>query len=201
LPYRNSFFMLKNLVNSIKIFFTDPKWEKVRGVFWFCVITVAIHVSWRFWTIQLDAWPLYGFMSAASDLSVDLVYRQSTWFITHVLNITITQDNNAFYCQNGSGLILNQSCSGIKQIMQFAILMLFFPGPWKRKLWFIPLGMIIVHFTNVLRIILLTVVAEHWPDKIKYAHDNWLRIMFYVVIFALWLLWVEKIGVKKPEVK
>jgi exosortase/archaeosortase family protein len=190
--------MFQNLVNYLKIFFTDPRWEKVRGVFWFCVITVAIHITWRFWVIHLDSFPINGWMLAGSDFFVNQVYKQSTWVITHILNITITENNNAFYCQNGAGLILNDSCSGIKQIMQFAILMLIFPGPWKHKAWFIPLGMIIVHFTNVLRIILLTVVAEHWPANVKYAHDNWLRIMFYVVIFALWLLWVEKIAVKKP---
>jgi exosortase/archaeosortase family protein len=135
-------------------------------------------------------------MLIGSDFFVDQVYKQSTWVITHVLNIKIAENNNAFFCQNGAGLILNDSCSGIKQIMQFAILMLIFPGPWKHKAWFIPLGMFIVHLTNVLRIILLAVVAEHSPANIKYAHDNWLRIMFYVVIFGLWLIWVEKIAVK-----
>ena len=189
--------MIKRLVDFIRVFFTDSRWEKVRGVFWFCLITVLIHVIWRFWVIQLHTFPLYNWMKAGSDFFIDKLYNQSTWVITHILNIRITQDNNAFFCQNGSGLILNDSCSGIKQIMQFAILMLVFPGPWKHKAWFIPLGMFIVHLTNVLRIVLLTVVAEYSPANIKYAHDNWLRIMFYVVIFTLWLIWVEKIAGKK----
>jgi hypothetical protein len=45
----------------------------------------------------------------------------------------------------------------------------------------------------------LAIVADNWPDKIHTAHDNYLRIMFYVVIFGLWLLWVEKIAVKKEK--
>jgi exosortase/archaeosortase family protein len=192
--------MIKSLIDNIKIFFTDPRWEKVRGVFWFCLITVVIHFSWRFWVNHLNAWPLYSFMAWGSDFFITEIFSQSTWVITHILRIPITEHNTAFYCQNGSGLILNDSCSGIKQIMQFALLMLIFPGPWKHKAWFIPLGMIIVHFTNVLRIVLLTVVAEHWPAHIKYAHDNWLRIMFYVVIFIMWMIWVEKIAVKKAKV-
>jgi len=191
--------MFKTLIENIRIFFTDPRWEKVRGVFWFCLITVLIHVLWRFWVIQLHSFPLYNWMLAGSDFFIDQVYKQSTWVITNILHIKITEVNNAFFCQNGAGLLLNDSCSGIKQIMQFAILMLVFPGPWKHKAWFIPLGMFIVHLTNDLRIILLTVVAEYSPANVKYAHDNWLRIMFYVVIFALWLLWVEKIAVKKKS--
>ncbi len=191
--------MIKTLIDNIKLFFTDPRWEKVRGVFWFCLITVVIHVTWRFWAIHLHSFPIYNWMLIGSGFFVDQVYNQSTWVITHILNIKITENNHAFFCQNGAGIMLNDSCSGIKQIMQFAILMLIFPGPWKHKAWFIPLGMFIVHLTNVLRIVLLAVVAEHWPANIKYAHDNYLRVMFYVVIFILWLIWVEKIAVRKPD--
>jgi exosortase/archaeosortase family protein len=190
--------MGKTIVENIRIFFTDDRWEKVRAVFWFCVITIAIHLGWRFWSIQLHSWPLYDLMLKWSDFFVDTVYRQSTWFISNVLKIPITKYSNVMMCENGYGLSVNDSCSGIKQIMQFVLLMLIFPGPWKHKTWFIPLGVIVVHFTNVLRIILLAVVALHSPENIKSVHDSYLRIMFYVVIFGLWLLWVEKISVKKP---
>jgi len=189
--------MIKNLIDNIKIVLTDPRWHKVRGVFWFCLITVLIHVTWRFWVNNLHSFPIYNWMQIASAFFVNILYDQSTWVVTHVLNIKIFEVNNAFYCQNGAGLIINESCSGIKQIMQFALLMLIFPGPWKHKAWFIPLGMFIVHLTNVLRVVILTVVSEHWPANVKYTHDTWVRIMFYVVIFCLWLIWVEKIAVKK----
>jgi exosortase/archaeosortase family protein len=189
--------MKKTVVENIRIFFTDDKWEKVRAVFWFCLITVVIHVFWRFWSNQLHSWPLYDLMLKWSDFFVNMVYNQSTWVISHILHIPITKYNYVFVCQNGYGLQINDSCSGIKQIMQFVILMLVFPGPWKHKTWFIPLGVIIVHFTNVLRIIILALIAEHSPANIKSTHDSYMRIMFYVVIFALWLLWVEKISAKK----
>jgi exosortase/archaeosortase family protein len=190
--------MGKTIVENIRIFFTDERWEKVRAVFWFCLITIVIHFGWRFWAIQLHSWPLYHLMLKWSDVFVDMVYKQSTWFISHVLHIPITKYGYVFMCQNGFGLEINDSCSGIKQIMQFVILMLVFPGPWKHKTWFIPLGVVIVHLTNVLRIIILAVVAANSPGNIKSTHDSYMRIMFYVVIFALWLLWVEKISVKKP---
>jgi exosortase/archaeosortase family protein len=189
--------MLKSLIASIKLFFTDPRWTKVRGVFWFCTITVLIHFSWRFWAFDLDYFPFNNLMRQLSQFFVDMVFTQSTWVISHILQIKITTSGHLFTCENNYGIIITDGCSGIKQIMQFALLMLIFPGPWKHKAWFIPLGMFIVHLTNVLRIVLLAIVAEHSPANIEYTHDSWLRIMFYVVIFALWLLWVEKIAVKK----
>lgn len=190
---------LQNILSFIKTFFTDRKWEKIRAVLWFCLITVFIHIIWKFWELKLHYFPVGEFMANAADFFNTLVFNESTWVITHILNIKITTAGNSIFCSNGAGLTLIGSCSGIKQIMQFAILMLVFPGPWKHKLWFIPLGMVIVHFTNVLRVVLLTIVADNWPTQIMYAHDNWLRIMFYVVIFILWLIWVEKISLNKNK--
>ena len=189
--------MIKNLIENIKIFFTDTRWEKIRAVFWFCVITIAIHVLWRFWAIYLDYFPIKGGMVAISEFLVNQVYDQSLWVVKNIFRIRVEAIANAMYCENGAGIMVVESCSGVKQIMQFAILMLIFPGPWRHKSWYIPLGIIIVHLTNILRISLLVVVAKHSPENIEYAHDNWLRIMFYVVIFILWLIWVEKIAYHK----
>ena len=181
--------MAKKLIDFVKIFFTDPRWEKVRAVFWFCLITVVIHFSWRFWAIQLNYFPVKGFMVAISGFLTDQVYDQSLWVVKNILRMNIEAYANVMLCDNGAGISVVESCSGVKQIMQFALLMLVFPGPWKHKLWYIPMGMIIVHFTNILRISILVVVAKHSPANIEYVHDTYVRIMFYVVIFILWLIW------------
>ncbi len=34
---------------------------------------------------------------------------------------------------------VNESCSGLKQFYQIAVLFILFPGPWKHKLWYIPI--------------------------------------------------------------
>ncbi|MEI6900909.1 MAG: exosortase/archaeosortase family protein [Bacteroidota bacterium] len=183
--------------NLLKEILTDPRWSKVRAVFWFCLITIGIHIGWRFWAINLDYFPVRNAIVAISTFFVDHLFNQSLWVVTHVLNIKIDTVANAIYCENGAGIRVVESCSGVKQILQFALLMLIFPGPWKHKLWYIPLGMFIVHLTNVLRIVLLVVVAKNSPANIEYFHNNWLRFMFYVVIFGLWVLWVEKIADKE----
>ena len=185
----------------IKEFFTDDRWRKVRAVFYFCLITILIHITWRFWVISMNYFPLRNQMILVSDFFVRHLYDQSLWFVKHILRIKIETVANAIYCENGAGISLVESCSGVKQILQFALLMLIFPGPWKHKLWFIPLGMLVVHLTNVLRISLLVLVAQHSPANIETFHNSWLRYMFYVVIFGLWVLWVEKIADKKTAGK
>jgi exosortase/archaeosortase family protein len=108
--------------------------------------------------------------------------------------VTLYTEPPVLIAKNGVRLILGESASGLKQICQFAILILLFRGSWKQKAWYIPAGIIILHLTNIFRIMCLVVIAMHWPQQIQYAHDNYLRILYYVVIFGLWLLWVEKIS-------
>jgi len=81
-------------------------------------------------------------------------------------------------------------------MIQFALLMAIFPGPWRHKLWYIPLGIFIVHLTNLFRIIGLAVVLVTVPDYWDFSHDNIFRPLFYVVIFGLWVYWVEKLKKK-----
>ena len=53
-----------------------------------------------------------------------------------------------------------------------------------RRVW-------MVHFTNILRVVLLSLVSVYNPGRWHFAHDTILRVMFYVVIFAMWVVWVN----------
>ena len=102
------------------------------------------------------------------------------------------------YFPNQCIMYINESCSGLKQMLQFSLLMILFPGPWIKKLWFIPLGIIVMHLTNLFRVVGLAVVMNTRPQYWDFSHDYIFRPIFYVVIFGLWLYWVERIN-RKPE--
>lgn len=185
---------------SIKNFIKDPKYKQFREVFWFAVITLAIHYSYRFWANSLQYWPIQPWMNEVHQVLSKWIFIQSTWIDRHILNISLTIFDQTMTFNNGSWISINDSCSGDKQILQFLLLVLIYPGIVKHKLWFIPLGMVIIHFTNVLRIVLLSLVSVNKPEWWHIAHDTVLRGMFYVVILVLWIIWVERIN-KRPDVK
>jgi exosortase/archaeosortase family protein len=194
--------MKKSFTRFSRSFFIQPQWEKVRGVFWFCLITLVFHILWRIWANTFHFAPIQPFISSARTFLVQQLYNEVTYILRQILNITINTEPHIIITKNGIRLFLGESAAGLKQMCQFAILILFFTGPWKQKAWFIPLGIIILHLTNVFRIICLVVIAMHWPQQLEYAHDNWLRILYYIVIFGLWLVWVEKISCKNnPDIK
>jgi exosortase/archaeosortase family protein len=194
---------VNNTLNiKIKQFIKKHQLESLKDVALFIIITLIIHYAWRFWANQLHYVPINDFMSDAQNWMAGVVFRQSTWFVQHVLGIelSIVQESNSMYFSNESHMYINQSCSGLKQIMQFVILMMVFPGPWKRKLWFIPLGILIVHLTNLFRIIGLSVVLVNVPDYWKFSHDYIFRPFFYVVIFFMWVWWVDKISQRNTAI-
>jgi len=165
----------------------------------FILITVVIHFAWRFWANTLNYWPVQQFISDAQAWLSTIVFDQSIWFIRHILQIPITtiEETNTMYFANKGYMAINQSCSGLKQIMQFVLLIMLIRGPWKRKWWFILLGVFIVHLTNLFRVTGLSVVITTWPEYWDFSHDNIFRPFFYIVIFSLWVWWVERISVVK----
>jgi exosortase family protein XrtF len=165
----------------------------LRDVIFFIIITLTIHFSYRYWANETQYWPIEKQMTIAHDKASWIVFNQSVWFIDHVLHIPITTDENrTIYFQNNGFISISPGCSGLKPILQFVLLMLLFPGPWKHKAWFIPMGIVLVHLTNLFRITGLAVVTVTIPEYWDFAHDNLFRPFFYVVIFLLWVWWVEK---------
>jgi exosortase/archaeosortase family protein len=182
-----------SLITTIKSFFTDTRYRHFRDVFWFAVITLSIHYAYRFWANGLGYAPVRPLMLDLQNALTSLVFHQSAWVNEHLLNLSFRVSGQTMTFANGSWIAINNSCAGDKQILQFMLLLLIYPGPWRRKLWYIPLGMVLIHLTNILRIVLLSLVSVNWPELWHSAHDTVLRAMFYVVILVLWVVWTEKV--------
>ncbi len=132
----------------------------------------------------------------------DVVLRQSYWVITHIMQIPTVLRDHTMWFPNKWGIVINEGCTGLKQIIQVLLLFLIYPGPFKHKAWFIPSAIILIHLTNITRITLLAIAMNFNLPHIQFIHTYPLRFLFYVVIFGLWVIWVEKItpkGRKKTD--
>lgn len=61
------------------------------------------------------------------------------------------------------------------------------------------MGLVIIHLTNIFRIIILSVVVMNWPQQWDFIHLWIMRPFFYVVIFIMWVIWVEKYRYKNKK--
>ncbi|RLD39437.1 MAG: hypothetical protein DRI97_02715 [Bacteroidetes bacterium] len=184
---------MKKLYTSIKDFIRKHQLDALKEVALFIIITLAIHITWRIWQTQFNYAPIREQMYGLMTMMAKEVYRESVWIISGMIDIVRVDETMYMYFPNKAIMYVNNSCSGLKQLIQFTLLMLIFPGPWKKKLWFIPLGILVMHFTNIFRMVGLGVVMNNWPYQWDFFHDNIFRFIFYVVIFALWVWWVERI--------
>jgi exosortase/archaeosortase family protein len=100
-------------------------------------------------------------------------------------------------------VVIAPECASLKQWMHWLFLMILFPGPWKHKLWYIPAGLVIIEWTNVVRICGILLMQIAWPNinihfmgndinTFHFAHDYIFKLFFYLIIFLMWVLWVEK---------
>ena len=95
---------------------------------------------------------------------------------------------------NDMGLKIGDQCNGFKLFSIFSIFIIAFPGSWKKKLWYIPLGLILIHFANVFRAACLVYINNYYPRYLDFNHLYTFTIFVYSIIFLLWYIWAKKHG-------
>ncbi|MCD9019766.1 exosortase family protein XrtF [Parachryseolinea silvisoli] len=94
-------------------------------------------------------------------------------------------------------LAVYEGCNGVNTMLMFLAFIVAF-GPWRKPmLWFIPMGIVVVHLINLLRISLLFFVSRTMPDAMYFVHKYLFTASLYAVIFVLWIIWIRKFT-RKP---
>jgi exosortase/archaeosortase family protein len=92
----------------------------------------------------------------------------------------------------GINVFIGPTCNGLELYALFAGFVLIFEGSWKHKLWFIPLGIIILYFFNVIRILALVFNGYYFEEWLQFNHKYTYTIVMYVITFIGWMIWVKK---------
>ncbi|MBQ3709775.1 MAG: exosortase/archaeosortase family protein [Bacteroidales bacterium] len=191
---------------TLKDYLKDPKNRSTVDVGLFIILILSFHFLYLGWQ-ALDFWPIKGAIDKLSLWSVELLFGQSCWVLEHIFGIDITTVSETrrilALSRDGSfvGVTIAPLCASLKQWLHWLFLMLIFPGPWKHKAWYIPAGLVIIEWTNVVRICGILMMQMQWPGPKTFhiAHDYIFKVFFYLVIFLMWVLWVEKFKNKKQK--
>lgn len=183
-------------IENIKAYCKDSKNQSVVDVGLFIVLIMSFHFLYLGWQ-ALGYWPIKGTIDKLMLWAVDMAYNQSCWVLENIFNLDLTtmSDIRLIATPNSDGgwarAIIAPECASLKQWLHWLFLMLLFPGPWKHKAWFIPAGLVIVEWTNVIRICGVLMMQIPWPNSFRLAHDYIFKVFFYLVIFLMWMIWVE----------
>ena len=134
-----------------------------------------------------------------ADPATVLVTKQSSWLLNVMGEETYTKpklNTRTISIYKGSRIVVNvfEGCNGINVAIVFISFMLAFGGDRKKIIWFIPLGLVLIHFANLLRVSGLFLVAEYFEQYFYYVHKYAFTASIYVMVFLLWWIWIEKIN-------
>jgi exosortase family protein XrtF len=90
-------------------------------------------------------------------------------------------------------------CNGLSTIALFTGFVLAYPGTWRRRALFIPLGALFVFVVNVVRVAVIVVILDRLPQHEDVAHVLVAPSVFYVTVFVLWVVWVRYGGGPSAE--
>jgi len=145
----------------------------------------------------------------------DFYLVPKTDFVERLINIETTQSafilqklplsyefgsyGSVITCNGSKALRVGTECNGLVLFALFAGFLIAYPGNWKTKTWFIPLGIVFIYLLNILRIILLTINFKYFRSSFSFNHHVTFTYLIYVFIFLLWMIWVNKFSkIKQP---
>ena len=95
------------------------------------------------------------------------------------------------------GVWIGDPCNGLTVFALFTGFIIAFPGNWKKKLLFIPFGIITIHILNVIRVSALCVILLKSPESLDFNHTYVFTSIIYAYIFLLWYWWADKLSLDK----
>jgi exosortase family protein XrtF len=103
-------------------------------------------------------------------------------------------DFQVFGIDGSNGVWIGGPCNGITLMFLFAIFVIAYPGNVKNKLWYVSLGILIVHTINIIRIIALALIAKYDYTYLDFNHTYTFTFLAYSAVFGLWMIWVNKLS-------
>lgn len=176
------------------------KLEPFRGVIIFAVVLMLSNFFWKYDILGDEAKDVDSMVSFwGMDISAPFIwmaYHVSNvcYSILHYLNSAVSLDPmNIFRYSNGNSVQVIWACTGLKQAYICFCIMAFARGPWQKKLWYVPLSILVVYSFNIFRITFIIACIENHPHWFHFLHLYAFKYSFYLIIFLMWVFWEEKI--------
>ena len=87
-----------------------------------------------------------------------------------------------------------EGCNAISIIILFVAFVVAFAQRFRKTLFFILAGTVIIYSVNILRIAILVIVLYRYPEYEHTLHGVIFPGIIYGIVFLLWMLWVRIIS-------
>lgn len=175
--------------------------DPFKGVILFVVVLMLSNFFWKYNVLGDEAErgdsivTFFGFGISEPFVWMAHHVSQTTYGILHFFSsaVHLQSEQNIFYYPNGNSVRVIWACTGIKQAYITFCIFAFARGPWLKKLWYVPIALLVGYLFNIFRIAFITACIENHPDWFEWLHLYFFKYLFYGIIFLLWVYWEEKI--------
>ena len=164
----------------------------------FVVALLAANFFWKFTVLgdeggEQVTW--FGFdITAPFEYMAAHIAHIVYWWVDLLRDTIHHYPNNILRFDSGSSVRIVWSCTALKQSFIWVVIMLVARGSWRKKLWFIPLGLLAVYVFNIMRIALICLIIEHHPELFEMMHTYIFKYLFYLMLFGLWVWWSTRLS-------
>ncbi len=161
--------------------------------FRFIIVSTGLYIAW-YVGYEYYLKPATNFDQVVIDSLVRLAERTLSVFGYEITDYSVIDGvyRSHVGISGSMGVTIGAPCDGSVLFALFVSFVIAFPGPWKHKMWFLPLGVILIHLFNVLRVLGLAVIVHINEDWLAFNHDYTFTIIVYAFVFLLWWIWVNK---------
>jgi exosortase/archaeosortase family protein len=161
------------------------------------MIAAVIIQGWKMLDLDLFFSPIFSklfYWLMAFEFSI------SSFILDLFLPVAVNKASFLITFPDNSSVYLYEGCSGLKQVIQFSLIMLIYPGSVRRKLWFIPFSILALILAAIIHFIFLCMILYKAHDQYEFMHEYLSRWFFFGVFFLLWVLFIHmKNTVKTPS--
>lgn len=102
--------------------------------------------------------------------------------------------NFFLYIKGVPVILIGNVCNGLDLMYLLVILIWCYPIGLIHKIWFSVVGVLVLHFINLVRVICLTLNYWHFRQSFEFNHKYLFVVIVYGLMFLLWYMWVAKFG-------
>lgn len=170
-----------------------------RQLYIFLVKCAAFYIIWNV--------VYYGWIRPHTDLQM-VITSSTTTVSTWILN-QFDEDSNFIHrdypgvgeggqsvsliYKNAEPLIsVADSCNALTLMVLFLGFILAYPGDWRLKLIYIPVGCAVIFLINIVRVQVLIYNYMHFKAWFEFNHKYTFTIAVYLAVFYFWMLWANK---------
>lgn len=164
-----------------------------RQAIYFLLVFAGLYVALNsLYGLYITSW------SPDPDPVTQLVTRQVSFVLSlfdpgiHAVGVpgsgNVAIDNNTHRV-----LLVFEGCNGLNVMIVFLCFLAAFRSNIRATLMFAGIGMLIIYGMNLGRVTALYFIAEKFPAYLYFFHKYLLTGLLYVVVFGLWIIWVNRI--------